>query len=89
MLRPSLQGLGGHGQGMQGGVRRGLWALGAATGICLLYVGGQRQSAGALGAVAVAAALSLVCTWKLLPPGTLRTIITQSGLTTEEFIALL
>jgi predicted RNA binding protein YcfA (HicA-like mRNA interferase family) len=24
-----------------------------------------------------------------LPPGTLRTIITQSGLTTEEFIALL
>lgn len=72
MLRPALQGLGGHGQGMQGGVRRGLWALGAATGICLLYVGGQRQSAGALGAVAVAAALSLVCTWKLLPAGTLR-----------------
>ena len=72
MLRPALQGLGGHGRGMQGGVRRGLWALGAATGICLLYVGGQRQSAGALGAVAVAAALSLVCTWKLLPAGTLR-----------------
>lgn len=62
----------GHGQAVPGGARRNLWALGAATGIGLLYVGGQGQGVAAAGLLAGAAALALVCTWKLLPAGTLR-----------------
>lgn len=72
LLRGALAGLSGHGLAVPGGARRNLWALGAATGIGLLYLGGQGQGAAATGLLLGAAALALMCTWKLLPAGTLR-----------------
>jgi MFS family permease len=72
LLRPALRGLGGHGQGLAGVARRSLWALGAATGMGLLYLGGQQQGGHAVAVLALATALSLACACRLLPAGTLR-----------------
>ncbi len=48
------------------------WAIGAATGALLLYVGGQYHDIKALALLLPALALLVVCSWKLLPAGTLR-----------------
>lgn len=49
-----------------------LWSIGAAAGVCLLYLGGQRQGVAAAATVLPALALLLTCAWRLLPRGTLR-----------------
>jgi len=47
------------------------WAIGAAGGALLLYLGGQQHGTLAVGLLALALALLVLCSWKLLPPGTL------------------
>ncbi|MDR6673936.1 MFS family permease [Xanthomonas translucens] len=49
-----------------------LWSIGAAAGVCLLYLGGQQQGVAAAATVLPALALLLTCAWRLLPRGTLR-----------------
>ncbi|MGH8053354.1 MAG: MFS transporter [Stenotrophomonas sp.] len=48
------------------------WAVGAASGALLLYVGGQYHDLKALALLLPAIALLILCSWKLLPAGTLR-----------------
>ncbi len=48
------------------------WAIGAASGALLLYIGGQYHDIKALALLLPAMALLVLCSWKLLPPGTLR-----------------
>ena len=49
-----------------------LWSVGAAAGVCLLYLGGQQRGAAAAATVLPALALLLACAWRLLPRGSLR-----------------
>ncbi|MCI2261408.1 MFS transporter [Xanthomonas indica] len=49
-----------------------LWSLGAAAGVCLLYLGGQQRGLWAALLLPSALALLGLCTWRLLPAGTLR-----------------
>ncbi|MBO9827417.1 MFS transporter [Xanthomonas sp. A2111] len=49
-----------------------LWSLGAAAGVCLLYLGGQQRGLWAALLLPAALALLGLCTWRLLPAGTLR-----------------
>lgn len=72
MLRPALRGLHGQGEATTTHRRRALWACGAATGLCLLYVGGQTRGSAALALLVPGAALAFACIWRLLPRGTLR-----------------
>ncbi|WP_422507701.1 MFS transporter [Stenotrophomonas sp. GZD-301] len=48
------------------------WAIGASMGALLLYIGGQQTGWAALGLLLPALALLALCSWKLLPRGTLR-----------------
>ncbi|SEL66005.1 Predicted arabinose efflux permease, MFS family [Pseudoxanthomonas sp. GM95] len=48
------------------------WAIGAAVGVCALYLGAHQQGPGAALTVLPALALLLASTWRLLPRGTLR-----------------
>lgn len=48
------------------------WAIGAASGALLLYIGGQYHDIKALALLLPAIALLVLCSWKLLPVGTLR-----------------
>ena len=48
------------------------WAIGAASGALLLYIGGQYHDIKALALLLPAIALLVLCSWKLLPAGTLR-----------------
>ncbi|WNH49672.1 MFS transporter [Stenotrophomonas aracearum] len=48
------------------------WAIGASLGALLLYVGGQQVGWPALALLLPAIALLALCSWKLLPQGTLR-----------------
>jgi MFS family permease len=48
------------------------WAVGASFGALLLYVGGQQVGWQAAALLVPALALLAVCSWRLLPPGTLR-----------------
>jgi MFS family permease len=48
-----------------------VWAVGAATGMLLLYVAGQQHGTAAA-MLLPALALLAICSWKLLPAGTLR-----------------
>ena len=72
MLRPALRGLHGQGEATTTHRRRALWACGAATGLCLLYVGGQTRGSAALALLVPGTALAFACIWRLLPRGTLR-----------------
>lgn len=47
------------------------WAVGAAAGALLLYVGGQQRGVLAFGLMAPAVLMLALCSWKLLPAGTL------------------
>lgn len=101
MLRPALRGLHGQGDATTKHRPRALWACGAATGLCLLYVGGQTRGSAALALLVPGAALAVACTWRLLPRGTLRaarglpSVIALRGLVcaaffgTEAFLPLL
>lgn len=102
LLRPALSDLPAiAGGGTASSRRRSLWAVGAATGICLLYLGGQQQGADAVAISIPAMLLSLACTWRLLPQGTLSaarglpSVIALRGLVcaaffgTEAFLPLL
>lgn len=103
MLRPALRGLQGHVDTDAGSARRwrGLWACGAAIGLCLLYVGGQMRGGTSLALLVPGAALAFACAWRLLPRGTLRaarglpSVIALRGLVcaaffgTEAFLPLL
>lgn len=101
MLRPALRDLPGMALVGTNSFRRNLWAVGAASGICLLYLGGQQQGTSALTILIIAVVLSLSCIWKLLPQGTLRaarglpSVIALRGLVcaaffgTEAFLPLL
>jgi MFS family permease len=101
MLRPALRGLEGHADAGTSRRRRGLWACGAAVGLCLLYIGGQARGATALALLVPGAALAFACAWRLLPHGTLRaarglpSVIALRGLVcaaffgTEAFLPLL
>jgi MFS family permease len=103
MLRPALRGLRGHAD-TDASVAdrwRGLWAVGAAAGLCLLYIGGQTRGGTALALLVPGAALAFACAWRLLPHGTLRaarglpSVIALRGLVcaaffgTEAFLPLL
>jgi MFS family permease len=48
------------------------WAIGASAGALLLYVGGQQRGWAALALLLPAIALLALCSWTLLPAGTLR-----------------
>lgn len=101
MLRPALRGLQGHADAATARSWRGLWACGAAVGLCLLYVGGQARGAAALALLLPGATLAFACAWRLLPRGTLRaarglpSVIALRGLVcaaffgTEAFLPLL
>ena len=101
LLRPALRGLPGTALGGTDSWRRSLWAFGAATGICLLYLGGQQRGTTAVTTLILAVILSLICTWRLLPHGTLLaarglpSVIALRGLVcaaffgTEAFLPLL
>ncbi|WP_317925131.1 MULTISPECIES: MFS transporter [unclassified Cupriavidus] len=71
MLRPALKNLPGFATIRTNSLQRCFWACGAATGIALLYIGGQAQGMFACALVSLATVLSLTCSWKLLPSGTL------------------
>ncbi len=101
LLRPALRDLPAIARGGTASRRRSLWAVGAATGVCLLYLGGQQQGADAVAILVPAMILSLACTWRLLPQGTLSaarglpSVIALRGLVcaaffgTEAFLPLL
>lgn len=74
MLQPALRGLRGQADAEATSAHRwrALWACGAATGLCLLYVGGQTRGIAALLLLVPGAALAFACIWRLLPRGTLR-----------------
>jgi MFS family permease len=101
LLRPALRNLPAIAGDGTASRRRSLWAVGAATGVCLLYLGGQQQGADAVAMLIPAMILSLTCTWRLLPQGTLSaarglpSVIALRGLVcaaffgTEAFLPLL
>ena len=71
LLRPALRAVPlGAGAGSSRRVVR--WAIGASLGALLLYVGGQQVGWPALAVLLPAIALLALCSWKLLPAGTLR-----------------
>ncbi|MCW4453526.1 MFS transporter [Flavobacterium sp. MXW15] len=72
LLRPTVRRL--AAEDPRGAVldRTVLWAIGASIGILLLYAGGQMHGAIAVPLLLPAAALLGLCSWKLLPAGTLR-----------------
>lgn len=74
LLRPALRRLpAAHGAAPAAASRwRVLWACGAAGGLCLLQLGGQGRGAVAVALLLTGAGLALLCTRRLLPPGTLR-----------------
>jgi len=67
------------------------WAVGASSGALLLYVGGQQRGALALALLLPALGLLAVCSWKLLPAGTLRlrrglpSVIAMRGIAASAF----
>ena len=106
LLRPALRALPAAPAGETASRRRSLWACGAAAGVCLLYLGGQalgepRQGISAAVMLVPALALSLICTWQLLPRGTLsaarglpsvialRGLVCAAFFSTEAFLPLL
>lgn len=90
LLRPTLRGLAGTPSQAQNH-RRVYWAIGSATGILLLYLGGQQRALDALLWLVPGLALLLLCTWRLLPEGTLRlgrglsSVIVLRGLAAAAF----
>ncbi|MCF7749601.1 MFS transporter [Bacillus subtilis subsp. subtilis] len=48
------------------------WAIGASAGALLLYIGGQQHGWAAVAMLLPAVLLLALCSWKLLPSGTLR-----------------
>lgn len=101
MLRPALRDLRRHADASVADRWRGLWAVGAAGGLCLLYIGGQTRGTTALALLVPGATLAFACAWRLLPRGTLRaarglpSVIALRGLVcaaffgTEAFLPLL
>jgi len=71
LLRPALRTLApaGAGKGNRTVVR---WAIGASAGALLLYIGGQQRGWAAVSMLLPAITLLALCSWKLLPAGTLR-----------------
>lgn len=72
MLRPALRGLHGQGDATTAHRHRALRACGTATGLCLLYVGGQTPGIAALALLVPGTTLAFVGIRRLLPRGTLR-----------------
>lgn len=72
LLRPALRDVGAPPPSARSDDRVIRWAIGAAAGALLLYIGGQQQGWTALALLAPALALLALCSWKLLPTGTLR-----------------
>ena len=71
LLRPALRNLTPNGAAAGDG-RVVRWAIGASAGALLLYLGGQQQGWAAVAMLLPALGLLLLCSWKLLPTGTLR-----------------
>ena len=71
LLRPALRNLPPNGAAAGDG-RVVRWAIGASAGALLLYLGGQQQGWAAVAMLLPALGLLLLCSWKLLPTGTLR-----------------
>lgn len=72
LLRPALRDVGAPPPSARSDDRVIRWAIGAAAGALLLYIGGQQHGWTALALLAPALALLALCSWKLLPTGTLR-----------------
>lgn len=72
LMRPALRDVGAPPPSARNDDRVIRWAIGAAAGALLLYIGGQQQGWTALAMLAPALALLALCSWKLLPTGTLR-----------------
>jgi MFS family permease len=72
LLQPALRSLPRAAAAARSSAAPLLWSIGAAAGICLLYLGGQQRGAWAAATVLPALALLLACAWRLLPRGTLR-----------------
>lgn len=71
LLRPALRNLTPNGAAARdSSVVR--WAIGASAGALLLYLGGQQQGWTAMAMLLPAIGLLGLCSWKLLPTGTLR-----------------
>ncbi|MFZ5637435.1 MAG: MFS transporter [Pseudomonadota bacterium] len=74
--------------------RRVALSFGAATGICLLHVGGQLRGGPAAAVLIPAAALAFACTVRLLPTGTpiaargLPTVVALRGLVCAAFFGV-
>ncbi|MET1024362.1 MAG: MFS transporter [Pseudoxanthomonas sp.] len=71
LLRPALAALTPPPPQTQPGQSAG-WAVGAALGVCALYLGAHQPGPGAALVVLPALGLLLASTWRLLPRGTLR-----------------
>ncbi|MCC7635119.1 MFS transporter [Stenotrophomonas rhizophila] len=71
LLRPALRNLA-PASAAPGDTTVVRWAIGAAAAALLLYIGGQQQGWAALALLLPAVALLALCSWKLLPAGTLR-----------------
>ncbi|MGE8216705.1 MAG: MFS transporter [Stenotrophomonas maltophilia] len=72
LLRPALREIRAPARPAHGEATVVRWAIGGAAGALLLYVGGQQQGWPALAMLVPALALLALCSWKLLPAGTLR-----------------
>ena len=71
LLRPALRNLA-PANAAPGDTTVVRWAIGAAAAALLLYIGGQQHGWTALALLLPAVALLALCSWKLLPAGTLR-----------------
>ncbi|MGA6149713.1 MFS transporter [Stenotrophomonas sp. NPDC077461] len=72
LLRPALRKLPPTGAAADSHPTVVRWAIGASIGALLLYIGGQQSGWAALGLLLPALALLALCSWRLLPRGTLR-----------------
>ncbi|MEG2803880.1 MFS transporter [Stenotrophomonas sp.] len=72
LLRPALREMRAPARSAPGSSAVVRWAIGAAAGALLLYVGGQQHGQAAVALLVPAVILLALCSWKLLPAGTLR-----------------